>query len=160
MGLPDGGQYNSDNIAVTLRFNDGSVANLLYLANGDRSVPKEFFEVFCQGSIARLDDFRSLELARSGKVEKLKSPQDKGHRRELALTVEAIRGGKPSPIPFDELAEITETTFLVQRALATGEVLRLGETVPPPAEVDLSPEQPDPLSTDTDSASADSVAHA
>jgi predicted dehydrogenase/threonine dehydrogenase-like Zn-dependent dehydrogenase len=64
-GLPDGAKYRSDNIAVVLRFDDGSVANLLYLANGDRSVPKEFYEVFCQGMVARLHDFRLLELARN-----------------------------------------------------------------------------------------------
>ena len=128
-GLPDGAQYKSDNIAVTLKFADGSVANLLYLANGDRSIPKEFFEVFCQGAIARLHDFRSLELARNGQIETLKSAQDKGHRRELQLTIEAIRSGKPSPIPFDELVEVTGTSFLVQSALATGEVMGLAPTV-------------------------------
>jgi predicted dehydrogenase len=125
--LPDGAQYRSDNIAVILKFADGSVADLLYLANGDRSVPKEFFEVFCQGAIARLEDFRTLELARNGKVQKFKGVQDKGHRRELQLTIEAIRSGGPSPIPFDELVEVTETTFLVQKALATGEVIRLAQ---------------------------------
>jgi predicted dehydrogenase/threonine dehydrogenase-like Zn-dependent dehydrogenase len=123
-GLPNGAQYMSDNIAVTLNFSDGSVANLLYLANGDRTIPKEFFEVFCQGAIARLDDFRTLELARNGKVQKFKSVHDKGHRRELQLTIEAIGSGAPSPIPFEELVEVTETTFLVQQALATGEVMR------------------------------------
>ena len=128
-GLPDGNRYKSDNVAVTLKFADGSVANLLYLANGDRSVPKEFFEVFCRGRIARLDDFRTLELARNGEVQKFKSVQDKGHRRELQLTIDAIRAGKPSPIPFDQLIEVTQTTFLVQRALATGEVIRLGQDV-------------------------------
>jgi len=125
IGLPDGAQYTSDNIAVTLKFADGSVANLLYLANGDRSIPKEYFEVFCQGAIARLEDFRTLELVRGGRIQKFKSVQDKGYRRELQLTIEAIRSGKPSPIPFDELVEVTETTFLVQHALATGEVIRL-----------------------------------
>src|SRR5437867_4307570 len=126
-GLPNGTPFASDNVAVTLKFADGSVANLLYLANGDRSIPKEFFEVFCQGAIARLDDFCTLELARNGEVQKFKSVQDKGHRRELQLTIEAIRTGKPSPIPFDQLVEVTQTTFLVQRALATGEVIRLGQ---------------------------------
>jgi predicted dehydrogenase/threonine dehydrogenase-like Zn-dependent dehydrogenase len=122
-GLPNGTQCASDNVAVTLKFADGSVANLLYLANGDRSIPKEFFEVFCQGAIARLHDFRTLELARNGKVQKFKSLQDKGHRRELQETIEAVRNGRPSPISFEELVEVTETTFLVHRALATGEVI-------------------------------------
>src|SRR5262249_20072349 len=70
--LPDCAQHHSDNVAVTLKFLDGSVANLLYLTNGDRSVPKEYFEVFCQGAVARLYDFTSLELARNGKIEKFK----------------------------------------------------------------------------------------
>jgi predicted dehydrogenase/threonine dehydrogenase-like Zn-dependent dehydrogenase len=128
-GLPDGSRYKSDNIAVLLNFADGSVANLLYLANGDRSISKEFFEVFCQGATARLDDFRLLELVRNGKVQRFKSAQDKGHRQELQSTIEAIRSGKPSPIPFDELLEVTETTLLVQRSLATGRFMRLPQTV-------------------------------
>ena len=132
-GLPNGTPFASDNVAVTLKFADGSVANLLYLANGDRSIPKEFFEVFCQGAIARLDDFRTLELARNGKLQKFKSVQDKGHRRELHLTIEAVRDGKPSPISFEELVEVTEATFLVHEALVTGEVIRLAPAAPDPA---------------------------
>jgi predicted dehydrogenase/threonine dehydrogenase-like Zn-dependent dehydrogenase len=142
-GLPNGAQYTSDNIAVILKFDDNSVANLLYLANGDRSIPKEFFEVFCRGSIARIDDFRTLELAYNGKVQKFKSVQDKGHRRELQLTIEAIRSGGPSPIPFDELVEVTETSFLVQQAVATGQTIKLGSAVaahPPDARLPKAPE--------------------
>lgn len=122
---PDGARYRSDNIAVTLTFRDGSIANLLYLANGASSVGKEFFEVFCQGKTARLDNFRALELAHAGTITRLKSSSDKGHRRELELTIDALRQGKPAPIPFDELAEVTETTFLVQQAIATGSALQL-----------------------------------
>ena len=141
--LPDGARYSSDNVAVTLTFDDRSVANLLYLANGDRSVPKEFFEVFCQGGIARLNDFRTLELARDGKTQRFKGIQDKGHRREIELTVEAMRAGKPTPIPFDQLAEVSEATLLVHRALARGEVLQLGEAVATPSANDPIPELAD-----------------
>jgi len=129
-GLPNGTQYASDNVVVVLKFADGSVANLLYLANGDHRIPKEFFEVFCQGGIARLHDFSTLELARNEKIQKFKARQDKGHHRELQLTIEAIRSGKPSPISFEELVEVTETTFLVQEALATGKVIRLAPAAP------------------------------
>ncbi len=65
--LPDAERYNRDNVTVTISFEDGSVANLLYLANGDRAVGKEYFEVFCAGGIARLDDFKTLSLSRNGK---------------------------------------------------------------------------------------------
>jgi predicted dehydrogenase len=158
VGLPDGATYRSDNIAVTLTFADRSIANLLYLANGDRSIPKEFFEVFCQGGVARLHDFRSLELARNGSVQQTKGMQDKGHRREIELTIEAIRSGKPSPIPFEELVEVTKATLLVHRALATGEVLRLADSVRPASPHESGSEMTDALQSTI--ASADDLARA
>ncbi|MBP9214744.1 MAG: bi-domain-containing oxidoreductase, partial [Chitinophagaceae bacterium] len=37
---------NDDNIAIVIRFSDGSIGNLIYVANGDKSLPKERIEVF------------------------------------------------------------------------------------------------------------------
>lgn len=123
--LPNKGRYCQDNVALLLTFSDGSVATLNYLANGDKSVPKEYFEVFCGGGVARLHDFKRLELTRSGKTKTLTSRQDKGHSHELALTVEALRLGKKSPIPFDEILETTRLTFAIQKSIASGEPVRL-----------------------------------
>lgn len=52
--IPDGGRYHRDNVIAVLAFQDGSIANLVYLANGDRSIPKEQFEFFCEGKVARI----------------------------------------------------------------------------------------------------------
>jgi predicted dehydrogenase/threonine dehydrogenase-like Zn-dependent dehydrogenase len=125
--LPDSGRYSGDNVTVTLGFEDGSVAHLLYIANGDRAVAKEYFEVFCGGSSARLDDFKMLLLSRNGKMERVKSGQDKGHRREIELTVEAMRHGSNAPISFEELVEVTEATFAVQEAIRTQKTVPTGE---------------------------------
>jgi polar amino acid transport system substrate-binding protein len=123
--LPDGARYNQDNVVAILSFEDGSVGNLLYLANGDPSVPKEFCEVFCEGAVARLDDFRTLELARGSKTDRVRGTQDKGHQKELELTIDAIRSGQEAPIPFAELCEVTEATLAVREALATGQAVAL-----------------------------------
>jgi predicted dehydrogenase/threonine dehydrogenase-like Zn-dependent dehydrogenase len=125
--LPDAGRYNRDNVTVTIRFEDGSIANLVYVANGDRAVAKENFEVFCGSSVARLDDFKSLSLSRKGKTETLKGSRDKGHRREVELTLEAMKQGKEAPIPFAELIEVTEATFAIEEAIRTQSVVRLDE---------------------------------
>ena len=109
--LPDGARYNRDNVVATLTFRDGSIANISYLANGDRSVPKEQFEVFCEGKVGRITDFCTLELARSGKSRRTRARQDKGHDREIELTLEAMRRGGCSPIPFEELVEVSEATL-------------------------------------------------
>jgi predicted dehydrogenase/threonine dehydrogenase-like Zn-dependent dehydrogenase len=114
LALPDLNRYNHDNVAVWISFTDGSIANVLYVANGDRTVPKEYIEAFCEGSVARLHDFRFLELIRNGKKRVFKSSQDKGHRQELDRTIQALRHGGSSPIPFDEVCEVTELTFRIQ----------------------------------------------
>jgi predicted dehydrogenase/threonine dehydrogenase-like Zn-dependent dehydrogenase len=123
--LPDAGRYNGDNLTVTISFEDGSVANLVYVANGDKAVAKEYIEVFCGGSIARMDDFKVLSLSRNGKIETSKCGQDKGHGREMALTIEAMKRGKDAPIPFDELVEVTEAAFAIEEAIRTQRTVSL-----------------------------------
>ncbi len=121
--LPSGTRYNRDNVAASLHFADGSIATLLYLANGDPAVPKESFEVFCEGAVARLEDFRTLELVRHRKIQQSKSAQDKGHKRELEATVAAMAAGTQSPIPFDQLREVTNATFCIEKAISSGDTL-------------------------------------
>jgi predicted dehydrogenase len=123
--LPDGARYNRDNVVATLIFQDGSIANISYLANGDRAVPKEQFEVFCEGKVGRITDFRTLELARGGKTRRTRAGQDKGHQREIELTVDAMRGGGCSPVPFEELVEVSEATFAIEEAIGSGKSISL-----------------------------------
>jgi predicted dehydrogenase/threonine dehydrogenase-like Zn-dependent dehydrogenase len=124
--LPDAGRYSRDNVTITIAFQDGSLANLLYLANGDRAVAKEYFEVFCEGSIACIDDFKTLSLSRNGKTETIKGGRDKGHHREMELTIEAMEQGKDAPIPYAELIEVTEATFAVEEAIRLQKPVSLG----------------------------------
>lgn len=133
--LPDGSRYHRDNLVARIGFDDGSIASLLYLANGDKSVPKESFEVFCEGAVARLDDFRALELVRKGKKQHFKSAQDKGHRKELELMAKAVLRGQPSPIPFEEICEVTKATFQIEDALRSASSNQALETTTEKAEV-------------------------
>src|SRR5207245_7616755 len=128
--LPDGARYSRDNVAVTLTFTDGSIATLAYLSNGERSLPKEHVEVFCEGSVARLHDFTLLELVRNGRTRRLKCHHDKGHKQEIQLTLEAMRSGAPSPISFAELVEVTETTFAIHEAIAVERTIEVSQDHP------------------------------
>ena len=119
--IPDVTRYNHDNVMAVISFSDGSIANLLYLANGDKSVPKEYYEVFCGGSVAIIDDFNELRLARHGKIRRIKSNRDKGHKREVQLAIEGLHGGKGSPIPFEQIVQVTEASFAILEAVATGQ---------------------------------------
>ena len=44
----------------------------------------------------------------------------KGHDREIELTVDAMRRGGCSPIPFEELVEVSEATLAIEEAIARG----------------------------------------
>jgi predicted dehydrogenase len=111
VALPDGGKYREDNVSMTFTFADGSIGIVDYLANGDKSFPKERVEVFCGGSVAVLDDFRVLETVRDGKRKTAKLwGQDKGHFSEMQALVRAIRAGVP-PISYEQLIGVTKASF-------------------------------------------------
>ena len=76
--LPDGGKYREDNLSMTFTFPDGSIGIVDYLANGDKSFPKERLEVFCEGMIAVLDDYVLLTTVKDGRKKEERMSQDKG----------------------------------------------------------------------------------
>jgi predicted dehydrogenase len=119
--LPNGGQYRDDNLAASLQFEDGSVATITYVANGDKSLPKERVEVFGGGAAAILDDFRTLSLVKSGrsKTSSSKLRQDKGHLGEWQAFASALKSGGPAPISFESIVNTTLTTFKIIEASAT-----------------------------------------
>jgi predicted dehydrogenase/threonine dehydrogenase-like Zn-dependent dehydrogenase len=118
--LPDNGRYHEDNVAMTFTFPDGSLGVLDYLANGDKSFPKERLEVFTAGRIAVLEDFRTLEMVRDGRRTLLKKAQDKGWRNEWLSFTGAIRTGAQPPIPYEQLIGVTKATFAAVESLREG----------------------------------------
>jgi len=123
VAIPDQGKYREDNILMTFTFPDGSIGVVDYLANGDKSFPKERVEVFCGGQVAVLDDFRSLEMVQDGRRKVIKKAQDKGWHAEWVTFAKAIREGGQPPIPYEQLIGVTKATF------ATMESLRIGATI-------------------------------
>jgi predicted dehydrogenase/threonine dehydrogenase-like Zn-dependent dehydrogenase len=120
--IGNSGRYSGDNVLVSLRFGNGSVGTISYLANGDRAFSKERIEVFGGGGVAVLEDFRRLELARDGRKETIYSRwrQDKGHRDEWEAFVRAVQQQHEAPISFEELVCSTLATLRVDESVATG----------------------------------------
>jgi len=110
----------ADDVALSLSFADDSIGTLMYASGGDRSLPKERFEVLGAGRAAILDDFRSLELFSGGRKTQHGGRQDKGHASELAAFVDAVRSGKPSPVDPESAAHITRVTFAAVESARSG----------------------------------------
>lgn len=109
----------ADSVTCTLSFADGSMGTVHYVSTGHKSFPKERLEVFCAGRILQLDNFRSLRGYGWPGFSKMNLwRQDKGQAACASAFVEALRSGRPSPIPFEELVEVTHATFDIMDALA------------------------------------------
>jgi len=112
MGNVPGMAVSDDKVSINLSFADGSFGTVHYLANGHKSFPKERLEVFCGNAILQLDNFRKLHGYNWPGFKKLNLlQQDKGNYTCIAAFVDAIEKGKATPIPFEEMVEVTNVCF-------------------------------------------------
>ena len=120
--LPNAGRYHEDNVQMVFSFRDGSMGTVTYLANGDKTFPKERVEVFCGGRVAVLDDYRSLELIHQGHREtsQARLRQDKGHQAGWQAFLNAVRSGGQPPIPYEQIFGGARATFAAVKSLKTG----------------------------------------
>lgn len=108
-----------DNITIILKFQDGSIGNLTYLANGDSSLPKELIEVFGAGKVGIINNFQNGSLHVGNKTKSLKF-HGKGHKEEIHQFLSNLKEGNGAPIRFDSICLTTLTTFKIIDSLRTG----------------------------------------
>lgn len=106
----------NDTLNVSLYLKNGSIATIAYFSNGNKEVSKEYLEVYSQGWVAVMDDFRELTLYGKKKTNE-KGNQDKGHKNQIKQFIKSIEKGKPSPIPFEEIYHSTLATFKVLESI-------------------------------------------
>ncbi len=117
--LPNSGKYQDDNVTMIFNMQDGSVCIVDYLANGDKSVPKEYLEVFCAGKVARMEDFRRLSLTENGhnRIIRSRYRQDKGHQNAWREFVKSIQNASASPTSFASIWNVTQASFSANKSL-------------------------------------------
>ncbi len=94
--MPGGGGpgvRQGDDVVVSLRFADGSLAAIAY-GSASAVAGKEWIEVHAGSHRVVINDFRSAEA--DGKT-LWKGRQDKGHRACAAAFRQAVAGGAPMP---------------------------------------------------------------
>ena len=100
-----------DNFSLTLSYEDGSVANLVYTALGHKSHPKETMKVFCDEKIWDMNDYQSMTIHGPKEEQLALKKQDKGHAEEMRVFQKAISQKQRFPIPWDQLKEVWETSY-------------------------------------------------
>lgn len=106
----------NDNFVVTMSFEDGSIANLIYTALGHKSISKEKAEIYFDGKIAVLDDYKIVTV-HGDKNHSLKTnKQDKGLLIELKRFAEGIHKDE-WPIPLWQQLQTSDVAFEVEKML-------------------------------------------
>lgn len=118
---------NNDTVSITIKFEDGSLGNIDYMANGDSSLEKERIEVFAGGSVFIIDDFKKMTCFEHSKSRKIKNAvSGKGHKQEVEAFLRSIEKGRPSPISFESIVATTASTFAILKSIETGQAVDVG----------------------------------
>lgn len=116
---PSGRQYfKNDNFVATIRYEDGSVCTLTYTALGNRSHPKESMDIFVDGKVLSMLDYKSLVITGTKQRGWKSITQHKGHVEEMEALSDCLRKGTEWPISLDEQIEAARIAFKVEEQVA------------------------------------------
>ncbi len=81
-----------DSCSVIIKFENGSIANLVYTDLSNQAIPKERIEIFSGDSAIIIDDFIKMNTAGFDIGNKIFYEQDKGHKNEMKYVINANMG--------------------------------------------------------------------
>jgi threonine dehydrogenase-like Zn-dependent dehydrogenase/predicted dehydrogenase len=107
----------NDTLTITLTFDDGSIGSINYFANGSKSFPKETLDIFCNGKILSLDNYRKLHGYGWSNFKKMNLwRQDKGQLECVKAFMNSVQSNREAPISFNEIIEIAKITIEIANA--------------------------------------------
>ena len=112
---PNNDKYSQqDNVAIILKYEDGSVCNIQYFACGSKQISKEYMEVHFDEKTIIMDDYKTLRGKGISINEINLGRSDKGQKEELEALYETLKGKVLDwPISLEDLIQTTESTFLI-----------------------------------------------
>lgn len=111
----------NDNFVAQISYDDGSVCSLTYTAMGDRAHPKEQMEIFGDGKVLVLDDYRRLDAIGTRAAGWGARSQNKGLLEELCALAAGLKSGGEWPIPLWQQIQATSISFEVERQIRDDE---------------------------------------
>jgi predicted dehydrogenase/threonine dehydrogenase-like Zn-dependent dehydrogenase len=107
---PRTGKYSqSDNKAIILKYQDGSIATIEYFAVGNKNISKEYMEIHFDEKMIIMDDYKMLS-AYGFKIKPISTKtSEKGHFEELSRLYETLSGKNPVwPISLENMIETSQ----------------------------------------------------
>lgn len=106
-----------DNFVVTLSFADGSIANLTYTALGSKDYAKEQLDIFVDGKVITLQDYKTLNIVGANIKGLQHTTMEKGQKEELVVFADAIQRTGVWPIPLWQQLQVTRIALQVEAQL-------------------------------------------
>ena len=98
----------NDNVSISVRLENGSIGTILYLSNGASSYQKEQVEIFTNGKVLKLDNYKTLYGYGWKNFRKMSLfKQDKGQNACVQEFVNSIKSGKACIHP-DDIFEVSK----------------------------------------------------
>ncbi len=103
---------------MNIRFEDGSIGQILYTSAGNRGWPKEQLEIFGEDLVASMTDFRQLKIVSGNKsLKKTLFRQNKGQSEMLEAFIWSVQQGSEPPVSFADIKSSFESTLFVHNQL-------------------------------------------
>jgi predicted dehydrogenase len=111
---------STDNVNISVAYEDGSICNLFYSALGDASLGKEYIEIFTDKTTITVDDFKRCRVLGCKNKTWSSMIMDKGHRRALEVFAESVNAGGSWPIELSSIIRTSELSIIASEKASGG----------------------------------------
>jgi len=106
-----------DNVAIIMKWDDGSITSIHYFAMGSPELSKEYIELHAGGSSIVIDDFIRMYTYKHGTRSIKLGKQDKGHKNHLIEFAKLVKGKRTNIPSFEDYVYSMSLTFEIEKKL-------------------------------------------
>ncbi|MDC6452820.1 bi-domain-containing oxidoreductase [Alphaproteobacteria bacterium] len=114
---PSGQWFKNDNFVATIKYQNGSVCTLTYTSMGNNSYPKEKMEVFYDGKVLLMEDYKRLTIFGKKSADWHSKSVQKGQKEELGALADSLLRGMPWPIALKEQIKATKISLNIEEKI-------------------------------------------
>ncbi len=116
----------NDTLSISINYSNGSIGTIHYFANGSKRIPKEYIEIYQNGLVARIDDFKKITVTGNKRITKLSlRKQNKGQESEIETFFTAIKTNNLTIMPFEQIYNSSKISFKIIESYRTNSVICL-----------------------------------
>ena len=112
-----------DSCSIIIKFENGSIANLIYTDLNGPNMPKERLEIFSGESAIIIDDFLKMKTSGFDFGNKILNEQDKGHKNEMNNVIRVNLGIEKPLVSVDDAIKAMDLCFKTIESIKTNNTI-------------------------------------